>query len=91
MDADAQKLLGEEGRRHLAAVQPLLAAVSDWQPSVLEEKIREYVASSGAKLGSVAQPLRAALTGRKTSPGIFEVLEMLGKEESLARIGDQAA
>jgi glutamyl-tRNA synthetase len=40
------------------------------------------------KLGAVAQPLRAALTGRTTSPGIFEVLELLGKEESLARIGD---
>lgn len=90
MDEDARKLLGEEGRRHLAAVKPLLETVENWQPAVIEEKIREYVTSSGAKLGAVAQPLRAALTGRKTSPGIFEVLEVLGKEEALARIGDQA-
>ena len=45
--------------------------------------------STGAKLGQVAQPLRAALTGRKTSPGIFDVLALLGKEESLGRIADQ--
>ncbi|MGA9430935.1 MAG: hypothetical protein WBV65_15530, partial [Xanthobacteraceae bacterium] len=45
----------------------------------------------GAKLGAVAQPLRAALTGRTTSPGIFEVLSLLGKDESLARLADQAA
>ena len=47
--------------------------------------------SRGAKLGVVAQPLRAALTGRSTSPGIFDVLEVLGREESLGRIADQAA
>ena len=43
------------------------------------------------KLGKVAQPLRAALTGRSTSPGIFDVLVVLGKEESIARLKDQAA
>ena len=42
------------------------------------------------KLGAVAQPLRVALTGRTTSPGIFEVLAVLGREECLARLGDQA-
>ena len=47
--------------------------------------------AQGVKLGAVAQPLRAALTGRTTSPGIFEVLAVLGKQESLARLGDQAA
>ena len=45
----------------------------------------------GVKLGDLAQPLRAALTGRATSPGIFDVLEILGREESLARLADQAA
>jgi glutamyl-tRNA synthetase len=49
-----------------------------------------YLQSSGAKLGAIAQPLRVALTGRTTSPGIFDVLAVLGKAESLARIGDQA-
>ena len=56
-----------------------------------EAAVRAYVAESGAKLGQVAQPLRAALTGRSTSPGIFDVLETLGREESLGRISDAAA
>ena len=43
------------------------------------------------KLGAVAQPLRVALTGRTTSPGIFDVLAVLGREECLARLADQAA
>ncbi len=51
--------------------------------------MRAFAERKGAKLGSVAQPLRAALTGRTTSPGIFEVLVVLGKAESLARIADQ--
>jgi len=52
--------------------------------------VRAYAERSGVKLGQVAQPLRAALTGRTTSPGIFDVLAVLGKAESLARIADQA-
>jgi glutamyl-tRNA synthetase len=55
-----------------------------------EPVIRAYAEQQGAKLGVVAQPLRAALTGRSTSPGIFDVLEVLGREESLGRIEDQA-
>ena len=53
-------------------------------------QVRRVAEESGLKLGQVAQPLRAALTGRKTSPGIFDVLALLGREESLARIADQA-
>jgi len=53
--------------------------------------VRAFAERKGHKLGAVAQPLRAALTGRTTSPGIFEVLVVLGKAESLARITDQAA
>ena len=52
--------------------------------------MRAYAERSGVKLGAVAQPLRAALTGRTTSPGIFDVLAVLGKAESLARVADQA-
>jgi len=52
--------------------------------------VRAYAEAAGAKLGAVAQPLRAALTGRSTSPGIFDVLTVLGREESLGRIEDQA-
>jgi glutamyl-tRNA synthetase len=53
--------------------------------------VRDLATALGVKLGDLAQPLRAALTGRATSPGIFDVLEILGREESLARISDQAA
>ena len=53
--------------------------------------MRGYAERKGAKLGAVAQPLRAALTGRTTSPGIFDVLAVLGRQESLARLRDQAA
>jgi len=56
----------------------------------LEAAVRNFVDANGLKLGVVAQPLRVALTGRSTSPGIFEVLQVLGKAESLARIADQA-
>ena len=52
--------------------------------------MRTFAEQRGTKLGAVAQPLRAALTGRTTSPGIFEVLAVLGKEESLARLADQS-
>ena len=52
--------------------------------------MRVYAEAVGAKLGQIAQPLRAALTGRTTSPGIFDVLAVLGRTESLGRIADQA-
>jgi glutamyl-tRNA synthetase len=60
---------------------------ASWQA---EQALRTFAERRGAKLGSVAQPLRAALTGRTTSPGIFDVLEVLGRDESLGRIEDQA-
>jgi len=53
--------------------------------------VRDYAESAGVKLGLIAQPLRAALTGRTVSPGIFDVLDVLGREESLARLADQAS
>ncbi|WP_374545411.1 glutamate--tRNA ligase [Rhodoblastus sp.] len=90
-DEKARDLLGESGRAHLAALSPRLAALPEWTAVAAESAVRAYVADSGAKLGQVAQPLRAALTGRATSPGIFDVLETLGREESLGRIDDAAA
>jgi glutamyl-tRNA synthetase len=68
-----------------------LAAVEPWSAAATEAAVRSFAETEGVKLGAVAQPLRAALTGRTTSPGIFEVLAVLGKTESLARLGDQAA
>jgi glutamyl-tRNA synthetase len=90
MDAKAEEILARAGRLHLKNLLPRLAALRDWTAQNAEQAVRAYAEEAGAKLGVVAQPLRAALTGRSTSPGIFDVLEVLGREESLGRIEDQA-
>jgi len=89
LDEKAAALLDEDARKTLAALRPLLAAVDSWEPAALEAAVRVYAEAAGLKLGKEAQPLRAALTGRSTSPGVFDVLAVLGREESMARIGDQ--
>ena len=90
LDAEAEKLLDESGRKTLGALLPRLESVEPWTLEALDAAVRAYAEEEGLKLGKVAQPLRAALTGRSTSPGIFDVLEVLGREESLARIRDKA-
>ena len=87
-DEKAASLLGA-GRERLAALAPRLAALSEWSAATTEAAVRETATEHSLKLGDFAQPLRAALTGRGVSPPIFEVLEILGREESLARISDQ--
>ena len=89
VDDQAAALLTPDARSVLAAAHHKLAALANWDAPSLEAAIREVAEASGAKLGKLAQPLRAALTGRTTSPGIFDVLALLGREESLARIADQ--
>jgi glutamyl-tRNA synthetase len=90
MDEKAAALLGEKPRTVLSGALAALKAVNgDWNAASAEAAIREYATANGLKLGAAAQPLRAALTGRSTSPGVFDVLSVLGREESLARIADQ--
>jgi glutamyl-tRNA synthetase len=89
LDAQAEKLLDADARRVLAGLIPQLEAAKPWSPETLEAAVRAYAEEAQLKLGKVAQPLRAALTGRATSPGIFDVLDVLGREESLARLRDQ--
>jgi len=91
LDDKARQLLDPEGRAVLAALEPALARAEPWDHATLEAAVRAYSEETGLKLGKVAQPLRAALTGRSTSPGIFDVLVVLGREESLARLRDQMA
>ncbi|MCK4940208.1 MAG: glutamate--tRNA ligase, partial [Rhodospirillaceae bacterium] len=88
MNDKASKLLIGEGPDKLAGFRAILLETDDWSAPVLEEKARAFSESAGCKLGAVAQPLRAALTGSNSSPGMFEVLEILGKEETLGRIDD---
>ena len=89
LDDRAAKLLTPEARRLLADLVDRLGA-SEWQPERLEEEVRSFADEQGTKLGLVAQPLRAALTGSLASPGIFVVMKILGREESLGRIADAA-
>jgi len=89
LDDKATALLTPEASALLRDVESELAAVEPWTVEVTERTVRAFAERKGAKLGAIAQPLRAALTGRTTSPGIFEVMVVLGKAESLARIGDR--
>ncbi len=89
LDEKAASLLNEEGRAVLKSVLPDLEAAGDWTIESLDAVVRAHAEKTGLKLGKIAQPLRAALTGRATSPGVFDVLFVLGREESLGRIRDQ--
>jgi glutamyl-tRNA synthetase len=89
LDEKAKALLTAEARDLLRDVAPELTAVEPWTPEATEQAVRSFAERRGTKLGAGAQPLRAALTGRTTSPGIFEVLAVLGKSESLGRLADQ--
>src|SRR5580704_5450225 len=88
-DDKAAKLLTADARRLLTDLLGQLRP-SKWQTDRLEEEVRSFADQKGLKLGSVAQPLRAALTGSVASPGIFVVMKILGREESLGRIADAA-
>jgi len=90
LDDKAIALLTPDARDILRDIAADLTGVETWTPETTEQAVRAFAERKGAKLGAVAQPLRAALTGRTTSPGIFEVLSVLGKPESLARLADQA-
>ena len=87
-DAKAMKLLDDDGRARLALAREALAEVDAWSAASVEAAVRSAADDAGEKLGKIAQPLRAALTGSTVSPGIFEVLDVLGESESLGRIDD---
>ena len=88
LDDKAQKLLTPDARAILGKLKPAIEQ-APWEAGALDAAVRNFAEHNGIKLGMVAQPLRAALTGRTTSPGIFDVLIVLGRAESLGRIADQ--
>jgi glutamyl-tRNA synthetase len=88
IDAAARALLSAEARTLLRDLLPTLTGVGNWTAADTETAVKSFAASRELKLGSIAQPLRAALTGKAASPGIFDVLAVLGKSESLGRIQD---
>jgi glutamyl-tRNA synthetase len=90
MEEKAEQILADGGRAVLRDLLARLEAVGDWSASETEAAVRAYAEETGLKLGKAAQPLRAALTGRSVSPGVFDVLAVLGRDESLGRLRDQA-
>jgi glutamyl-tRNA synthetase len=89
LDEKAAEILGGDAPALLARIHGALSALDEWTAPATEAAMRAVAETAGVKLGQVAQPLRAALTGRATSPGIFDVLVLLGRNESLARIADR--
>lgn len=91
MTEKAELLLDGDARLNLARVHEALSRENDWTSEALEATTKSLAETLGLGLGKLAQPMRAALTGTTTSPGIFDVLVLLGRDESLARIRAQAA
>jgi glutamyl-tRNA synthetase len=89
IDAAAAALLTADTRAVLKDVAEALRALNDWSVPAIDAAMRTLAEAKGLKLGKLAQPLRAALTGRTVSPGIFEVMVLIGRDESMARLGDQ--
>ena len=89
IEPDAERQFTAESRQMLGAFKTVLEGLDAWSVPAIDAAAREFAEARGVKLGKVAQPLRAALTGRTISPGIFEVMVLIGRTESLARLGDQ--
>ena len=89
IDSAASALLTPDARSVLGDVRELLIGLNEWSVEAIDAAMRTLAEAKGLKLGKLAQPLRAALTGRTVSPGIFEVMVLIGRDESLARLGDQ--
>ncbi len=89
IDTKAAALLTDDTRAMLADILGELEAVTEWSVAAIDARMRAFAEARELKLGKVAQPLRAALTGRTVSPGIFEVMVLIGREETIARLSDQ--
>jgi len=89
MDEKAKQIITDGGKPALQELLPVLEACTEWTAPLIEAAVKAYAEARNIKLGKLAQPLRAALTGTSTSPPIFDVLEVLGRHESFARISDQ--
>ena len=87
----AEALLADGGRERIAALLPKLASLSEWTAASTEAAVRGFAEEAAIKLGQAAQPLRAALTGRATSPPLFDVMVVVGRDECLARLEDVTA
>lgn len=87
----AAKILDDDARARLAEIRAPLAELDVWDQERIEAAVKAHAETNAFKLGMIAQPLRAALTGTNVSPGIFEVAAVLGRDEALGRIEDAVA
>ena len=85
----AVSILNDEAKERLSKLVGQLETVQDWTYDELDSSVRIFLEANDLKLGKVGPALRCALTGTTNAPGIFEVLELLGRDESLARLKDQ--
>jgi len=90
LDEKARAVLADGGKTALAAMIPALEGVPAWSPTALEAWAKAYAEQTGQKMGKILPPLRAALCGTMNSPAIFEVMEVLGKDEALRRLKDSS-
>ena len=91
IEEGAAKLITPESMPLLVEARAALGAIQTWDAESVEAAVRSVADQNELGLGKVAQPLRAALTGRTTSPGIFDVLVLLGRDECLGRLDDCVA
>ena len=91
IDAAATEQLTADARANIGAFTEVLRGLNEWSVAAIDAAARAFAEAKGLKLGKVAQPLRAALTGRTVSPGIFEVMVLIGRDETIARLQDQAS
>jgi glutamyl-tRNA synthetase len=91
IEAAAADQLTAEARANIGAFVEVLRGLNEWTVTAIDAAARAFAEARGLKLGKVAQPLRAALTGRTISPGIFEVMVLIGRDETLARLQDQVS
>jgi len=89
-DDKAAKQLSDEARARLGRLAAVLQGLGEWTETSIDDAVRAFAEAEDCKLGQIAQPLRAALTGSTVSPGIFDVMAVLGKEEALGRVADAA-
>lgn len=89
LDDKAAKLIDADAKTIIAGLIPKFTEAPNWAAAELEAVVRTFAEATGAKLGKVAQPLRAALTGRSVSPPVFDVMQALGRDETIARLQDQ--
>ncbi len=81
-----EKFLKEENIKHISELRGLLSELTDFSAVEIERVFQSYAERHGLKLGSIAQPVRVAITGGTASPGLFEVIEIVGKEKVLKRL-----